>query len=136
MSEENKSLAQRWNRIFEGDLGISDDIIADDCVYHGGPPDLLPGPDGAKEWAIMLRNSFPDIRITHEECIAEDDRVAVRFLAEGTHGGAFMGVPATGKQVTMSGINFMRIAEGRIVEHWANYDTLGLMQQIGVIPSA
>ena len=47
-----------------------------------------------------------------------------------------MGVPATGKQVTMSGINFMRIAEGRIVEHWANYDTLGLMQQIGVIPSA
>lgn len=135
MSQENKSLAHGWNRIFEGDFAIAEDIIGDDCVYHDGPPGLLPGPDGVKEWAIIFRNGFPDIRVTEEAFVAEGDTVAARFVAQGTHGGEFMGVPATGKQVTISGINIMRIAEGKIVEHWLNMDALGLMRQIGSIPS-
>ena len=134
MSEENKSLAHRWNRIFEGDFGIADDIIADDCVYHDGPPDLLPGPDGVKEWAIMFRSGFIDLRITEEDFIAEGDKVVGRFIAQGTHQGDFMGVRATGNTISISGINIMRIADGKIVEHWVNYDALGLMQQIGAIP--
>ena len=136
MSEENKVLARRWNRIFEGDLAIADDIIADDCVYHDGPPDILAGPDGVKEWAIMFRNGFPDLHITEEQFLAEGDKVVGRFVAQGTHQGEFMGVPATRKQITISGINIMRIADGKIVEHWVNLDAMGLMQQIGAIPGS
>ena len=133
MSEENKALARRWNRIFEGDLAIADDIIADDCVYHDGPPDILAGPEGVKEWAIMFRNGFTDLRVTEEQFIAEGDKVVGRFVAQGTHQGEFMGVPATGKQITISGINIMRIADGMIAEHWVNLDAMGLMQQIGAV---
>ncbi len=131
MSQENKDLAHSWNQIFEGDFGVAEEIVAEDCVFHDGPPGLLPGPDGVKEWAIMIRNGFPDIRVTEEQFIAEGDRVAGRFVAQATHGGEFMGVPATGNPVTFSGINIMRVAEGKIAEHWVNYDALGIMQQIG-----
>ena len=134
MSEANKELGRRWHKIFEGDLAAADDIIADDCVYHDGPPGILPGPEGVKEWAIMFRNGFIDLRITEEQFIAEGDRVVGRFVAQGTHQGEFMGVPATGKQITVSGINIMRIADGMIAEHWVNLDAMGLMQQIGAIP--
>ena len=134
MSEENKELARRWNKIFEGDFAIAEEIVAEDCVYHNGPPDILPGPEGVKEWAIMIRNGFPDIRITAEDFVAEGDKVAGRVDAEGTHNGEFFGVPPTGKTVTFSGINIMRIADGKIVEHWVQYDTMGIMQQIGAIP--
>ena len=136
MTGENKSLAQRWHKIFEGDFAIAENIIAEDCVYHNGPPDILPGPDGVKEWAIMIRNGFPDIRITTEDFVAEGDKVAGRFEAQGTHNGEFLGVAATGKTVSYSGINIMRIADGKIVEHWFQYDTMGIMQQIGAIPGS
>ena len=134
MSQENKDLAHRWHQIFEGDYGIADDIIAEDCVYHNGPPDILPGPEGVKEWAIMFRNGFTDLHIAEEDFIAEGDKVVGRFVAQGTHGGEFMGVAPTGNQITLSGINIMRIADGKIVEHWVNYDAMGLMQQIGAMP--
>ena len=136
MSEENKALARRWHQIFEGDLAAADDIVAETCVYHDAPPGLLPGPEGVKEWAIMFRNGFPDLRVTEEIFIAEGDRVVARFVGKGTHQGEFMGVPATGNQITISGINIMRIEEGMIVEHWVNLDAVGLMQQIGAIPGA
>ena len=110
--------------------------VADDCVFHDGPPGLLPGPGGVTEWAIMIRNGFPNIKMTEEQFIAEGDRVVGRFVAQATHGGEFMGVAATGNQVTFSGINIMRVAEGKIVEHWVNYDTMGIMQQIGAGPGS
>ena len=88
-----------------------------------------------KEWAIMIRNGFPDIHMTAEDFVAEGDKVASRFEAQGTHNVEFSGVPATGKAVTVSGINIMRIADGKIVEHWVQYDVMGMMQQIGAIPS-
>ena len=83
----------------------------------------------------MIRNGFPDIRITAEDFVAEGDKVVGRFDAEGTHNGEFFGVPASGKPVKVSGINIMRIADGKIAEHWVQYDIMGMMQQIGAIPS-
>jgi steroid delta-isomerase-like uncharacterized protein len=136
MSEENKSLARQWNKIFEGDFALADDIIDEDCVYHNGPPDVLPGPDGVKEWAIMVRNAFPDIRVTEEDYVAEGDKVVGRFSAQGTHNGEFFGVPATGNPITLVGINIMRISNGKIAEHWAQIDSVGLMQQVGAIPGS
>ena len=136
MSEENKDLARCWNRIFEGDFAIADEIIANECVYHDGPPGILPGPEGVKEWAIMFRDGFQDLHVTEEQFIAEGDRVVGRFVATATHTGVFMGVPPTGNTISLSGINIMRIAEGMIVEHWVNLDALGLMQQIGAYPGS
>ena len=133
MSEENKTLARRWHQIFEGDLGVADGIVAEDCVYHDGPPGILSGPEGVKEWAIMFRDGFPDIHVTEEQFIAEGDRVVDRFVAEAIHTGEFMGVRPTCNKITFSGINIMRVADGNIVEHWVNLDALGLMQQIGAV---
>ena len=134
MSEENKDLVRGWNRIFEGDFAVAEDIIDEDCVYHNGPPGILSGPEGVKEWAIMFRNGFPDMRVAEEDYLAEGDKVVGRFMAQGTHQGEFMGVPATGNAISIAGINIFRVAEGKIVEHWVQYDAMGLMQQIGGVP--
>ena len=97
-------------------------------------PVLLAPSRPLSDFAIMIRNGFPDLHITDEDYVAEGDKVAGRFEAQGTHNGEFAGVPATGKPVSFSGINIMRIADGKIVEHWVQYDTMGIMQQIGAIP--
>ena len=133
MSEENKAIARRWNRIFEGQASEADAIVAPDIVYHDGPPGITPGPDGVKAWAAMFE-PFAGMQVGEEFYIAEGDMVFGRFLAKGTHTKEFMGVPASGKQVTISGVNIFRIAGGKIVEHWVNYDATGLMQQIGAMP--
>ena len=70
----------------------------------------------------------------YEEPIAESDKVAIRVIMHGTHQGEFFGIPPTGKQVTVSGIHIVRIANGRIAEHWGTIDDLGFMRQLGVIP--
>jgi len=133
MSEENKAIARRWNRIFEGQASEADAIIASNIVYHDAPPGIPPGPDGVKAWAAPFR-AFAGMQVGEEFYIAEGDIVVGRFVAKGTHTKEFMGVPATGKDVSISGVNIFRISGGKIVEHWVNYDALGLMQQIGAIP--
>ena len=82
----------------------------------------------------MYGVAFPDIQMTVEEQVAEGDRVVTRWSAQGTHEGELMGVPASGKQVTVSGITIARLADGKIQEEWSNWDGLGLMEQIGAMP--
>jgi steroid delta-isomerase-like uncharacterized protein len=79
----------------------------------------------------MLRTSFPDLTITIEDLIAEGDKVVTRLTARGTHQGTFRGIAPTGRVVSWTGIRIFRIAEGKIVEHWANWDDLSLLQQLG-----
>ena len=89
-----------------------------------------------KQFFVMLRSGFPDFQATMEDLLAEGDKVALRFTFRGTHQGEFLGIAPTGKQVTMVGIDIFRIADGRIVELWGQEeDVLGMMQQIGAIPS-
>ena len=97
MSEENKTLAHRWNQIFEGDLGAADDIIGEECVYHDGPPGILSGPEGVKEWAIMFRDGFTvgiviDFDVT-EVLLAEGSREMMRVTYR-TRLGALTGSPS------------------------------------------
>ena len=134
MSEENKAVGARWNRIFEGDMGVADEIIAPNCVYHDAPPGLPSGPEGVKAWASEFRAGFPDLEMTDDETYGEGDLVVNRFGAKGTHTGTFAGVPPTGNPIRVTGIQFYRISGGKIVEHWVNYDAMGVMQQIGAIP--
>ena len=78
----------------------------------------------------------PDAQISVEASVAERDVVASRWTITGTHRGTFQGVPATGRLVTFSGIDFSRVVEGKVAEHWAQFDLLAVLQQIGALPAA
>ena len=95
----------------------------------------LHGPENVKRYAAMLRVAFPDLHQTIEEQIAEGDKVAYRWTARGTHQGELMGLAPTGNRVLFTGISIARLSEGKIEEIWENYDALGMMQQIGAVPS-
>ena len=84
---------------------------------------------------LLLFAAFPDIQYTVEALLAEGDKVVVRWTARGTHTGELMGIPPTGKQVTVTGVNIGRVANGRIVEEWGEFDMMGMMQQLGVVPT-
>jgi steroid delta-isomerase-like uncharacterized protein len=97
---------------------------------------LPPGPTGVRQAWLATRAAFPDLRVTVADLVADGDRVAVRGVLQGTHDGELMGIPPTGRRVTVSFIDINRIAEGELAERWAESDTVGLLQQIGVIPGA
>jgi steroid delta-isomerase-like uncharacterized protein len=92
------------------------------------------GVEGEKQTVAMYRTVFPDLRFTMEEVIGEGDRAVVRWTARGTHRGALMGVAPTGKHMVITGISILRVAHGKIAEHRLNWDTLGMLQQLGVVP--
>src|SRR5581483_2374856 len=96
-------------------------------------PAPAPGPEGFKQVLEMFTSAFPDIHITIEDVIAEGDKVVTRGYFTGTHRGAFMNVPATGRTVKVSYIDIWRLANGQAVENWVQMDLLGLMQQIGLV---
>ena len=140
MSEENKALARRsWEIVTEGSLDVLEDalaeVYADDLVLHEPDEDVV-GIDGLKQFVSMIRAAFPDLRVTLEDDIAEGDKVVSRWTGQGTHQGELMGIAPTGNQVRVTGITIHRIEDGKIVEEWENFDALGMMQQIGAIPSA
>jgi steroid delta-isomerase-like uncharacterized protein len=134
-TEENKAIVRRLidEVISQGNLAVLDELLAPTYIYHA-PGMEVRGSDGMKQVFTMLRSAFPDWRETTEDLIAETDKVVFRVTGYGTHHGDFMGIPATGKQVAMQGIDIVRVEGGKLVEHWANFDQLGLMQQLGVIP--
>ena len=83
----------------------------------------------------MYRTAFPDMRITIEDQVAEGDKVVTRWTASGTHQGDLMGIDPTGRRATVTGITIDRISGGKVEETWTNFDAMGMMQQLGVIPS-
>ena len=117
-----------WN---EGNLAMADEMFHPE---HTSPsaPYLPPGAEGTKIIVNTFRKAFPDFHMTCDLIIAEEDRVAARFIETGTHLGDLMGIPPTGKKVSFSEIGILRIADGKIVESWYDVDMLGLMQQLGV----
>jgi steroid delta-isomerase-like uncharacterized protein len=138
MIESNKAISRRVvEDIFNaGRLEVADEIVTPDYVGHDpASPEPIRGPEGLKRQVEGYRTAFPDVRLTIEDEIAEGDRVVTRWSARGTHEGELFGIPATGKQATVTGVTIDRIIDGRIVESWTNWDTLGLLQQLGAIPA-
>lgn len=136
-TEENKAIVRRVNDEVwsEGHLDVIDELIADDFVATVvGAPEQIRGPQGFREFVVMYRMAFPDLRITVDEQFAEGETVVTRWTATGTNEGELMGMPATGKQATTAGININRISGGKLVEGWGLFDQLGLLQQIGAVP--
>lgn len=136
-SEEHKALARRISEelIGRGDYAAADELIAHDYVNHNPLPGQAPGRAGFKETLALLRAAFPDLRETIEGLVAEEDRVAVRATRRGTHRGPFMGLPATGKAVTVSTMYILRVANGQVREAWLTWDMLGLLGQLGAVPA-
>lgn len=134
--DENKAIVRRiieegWNK---GDLDVIDELLAINFVDHNIPPAPIPGIELFKQAIIGLRAAFPDGHTAIEDMIAEGDKVVVRWTARGTHRGALMGIPPTGKEITTMGIATYRIAGGKAVENWTNSTALSMLQQLGVLP--
>jgi steroid delta-isomerase-like uncharacterized protein len=105
------------------------------AVLHFLPPGLPQGRQGAQLFYQGFLAAFPDAQITLEDFVSEDDKVAARFTLEGTHRGEFMGVPATGTRITLSGITILRFVDGQCVERWNEANFLALLQQLGAVPA-
>ena len=136
MSEQNKAVSNRLvEEVFQkGNMAVVDDLSGDNFVDQSPfTPDQQPGREGFKEMVRTLRAAFPDFTLVADDVIAEGDKVVMRWSGNGTHSGEFMGVPATGKVVNFTGISIDRIDGGKIVEHWEQFDAMGMMQQLGVI---
>jgi steroid delta-isomerase-like uncharacterized protein len=133
---ENKAMARRGlEELFvRGNLDALGDFMAQDAVDHNPPPGLRPGLEGARAFFAERQAAFPDMQVTLEDLVAEGDRVVARYTMRGTHRGPFLGVPATGREVRIEGIDILRLAGGKVVERLGLADALGLMQQLGAIP--
>jgi steroid delta-isomerase-like uncharacterized protein len=136
MLEQNKAAVRVVFDAFNGgDLDALDQVVAEDAVDHDPyNPYASEGREGLKQLIADYRESFPDLEVTIEDIIAEGDKVVVRWTASGTQQGEVMGTPGSGKRTSVGGIGIDRLEGGRIVESWAHWDTLGMLQQIGAIP--
>jgi steroid delta-isomerase-like uncharacterized protein len=140
-ADANKALVvQLYSEVFnKGNLELADDLVAADAVNHesSGPDDTDDGgPERLKSVVKMLRTAFPDNHQTVEDLVAEGDKVVARVTLRGTHRGVLLGIPPTGRPVTVTSMQMFRCASGRIVEHWANRDEAGLMRQLSPDPAA
>jgi predicted ester cyclase len=132
-TEQNKDIARRIvEGISRGDLNVIDDLFADDYVDHSTPPGVPPGKEGLRQSLTALRAAFPDFSYTIEDEVAEGDRVVHRVTGRGTMQGELQGMPPTGKQAAWQEIHIGRFEGGKLVEHWAVVDQLGMMQQLSL----
>jgi steroid delta-isomerase-like uncharacterized protein len=133
----NEALVRRyieeaWNK---GNVGLIDEMMTNDYArYTSGPAKPL-NREGQKQRITTLREAFPDLHFTVDDLIAEGDKMVIRLTARGTHQGRFQGISPTGRSVTVTGIDITLFADGKIVEQWAEMDSLGLLQQLGVLPA-
>jgi steroid delta-isomerase-like uncharacterized protein len=134
-TEENKALVRRFfmEGPSRGDLGAADDLLAPNFTLHIPLPSQS-GIEGMNDVITACRAAFEHLNVTVENMVAEGDMVAARFSARGIHQGIFMGLPATGKSIIMTGIEIFRIEEGKIAELWGEANLLGLMSQLGILP--
>ena len=136
--QDIKEIARRLTEDpWRGKLDEALKLVGDDYVGHlPGAPEPIRGKDGFREFVNAYLTGFPDSAIIVDDQIAEGELVATRWTARGTNTGELMGMPPTGKQVTVSGITYSRIADGKAREAWVSWDTLSLMQQLGAVPEA
>jgi steroid delta-isomerase-like uncharacterized protein len=137
-TEQNKALARQLVEevLNKGNMSRADEIVAPNFVEHEElPPQIPPGREAPKVMFTMLRRAFPDFKATIKHLIAEDDKVVLHMTWTGTQKGEFMGVPPTGKSISINVIDIIRIADGKFVEHWGVMDQMAMMQQLGVIPA-
>lgn len=132
--EENKDVVRReikevWAK---KNLMVIDDLYDSNFINHSPFPDTTPDREGIKQGIKNVLNAFPDVELTIEDLIAENDKVVERVTATGTHKGDYMGIIPTNKQITIPVITINRFADNKIVERWSLVDSLAMLQQFGV----
>ena len=137
-TDNNKALVRRYVEevLNQRNLAVVDELFASRFVDHDSSMPEAKGPAGIKQLAAMVHASFPDLHFKIEDMIAEGDKVVYRYSVSGTHQKDFMGIAATGKQISFTGIHIYRVDDSKLQEEWENWDTLGLMRQLGVIPQS
>ena len=138
MSEINKKLVRRWfEQVWnKGRADAIDEMFSDDGIAHGlsdDPEKPLRGPANFRTFHARFREAFPNITVTVEDAIAEDDKVAARCLVRGRHAGDSLGFAATQSPVEFTGILILRVENGKIVEAWNNFDFMRMYQQLGAL---
>lgn len=138
MEQDPKAIMQRfYKEVINGrNLDLIDEVMSADFIEHEEVPGLAPGPEGAKQFFAMVQTGFPDFQMNVEDILAEGDKVVVRSRLTGTHKGEFMGVPASDKSIDVSVIDIVRVADGKVAEHWGVTDTAAMMEQLGALPPA
>jgi predicted ester cyclase len=135
-TEDNKALLRHYydEVINKKNRAAIDEYIDPNFVDHAAPSDIPAGIEGQKQVFSMYSTAFPDTHFKVEDMIAEGDRAVARLSVSATQQGTFLGLPPTGKHVTFTGIDIIRIAGGKLVERWGEMDMLGLLQQLGIVP--
>lgn len=135
-TEDNKAAARSlFEEVLNNvNLAVIDEVLSPTYVPHA-PAGPVHGLEGFKQFVLRYRRAFPDARYTIEEMIADQDKVVIRWSGTGTHLGELMGIPPTGRRATVTGISIGRYEGGKLVEEWLNFDALGMLQQLGVIPT-
>jgi len=137
-AEDTKALARQFieEGFNKGNLAVADALIAPTFAnYDPGTPPLSAGPEGYKQLVTAYRTAYPDLHLNVDDLFTEGDKVAIRWTARGTHTGPLGDIPATGKSAMMTGISVLIIAGGKVAAQYTNWDTLGMLQQLGVIPA-
>ena len=135
--DHTATMRRMYDLLSAGDIDGFGDLIADDFVEHEETPGLEPTKEGVKQFFHMYRAAFPDLRMEPQDILASGDKVVARVRGTGTNQGELMGMPATGKSVDVQLIDIIRFGDdGLAREHWGVFDALGMMQQLGAIPTA
>lgn len=136
MSTENIAVVRRLTEegFMGGKVGVVDDTVSENCLDHDPMPGQSQGRAGQRETCQMVVDGLSDRRV-EEEFLAVGDKVIENWTFFGTHTGEFLGVPATGKKLTIRGIEIWRVEEGLITERWGAIDTGDVMAQLGLLPT-
>lgn len=123
------------NVFSKGNMRTFDEIFADNYVNHNMPvPSISGTKEGFRQLVLATRQAFPDVHVNIENVVAEDGFVVFNDTVQATSRGDFMGVPPSGKRLKWTEIHFLKVVNGKIVEHWMNFDQLGILKQLGAIP--
>lgn len=135
MSDNRATLERAVSNFSADTLETYLELYHPDAELHFLPAGLPPGREGAQLFYQAFLQAFPDARIVINDLMSEGEKLACRFTVEGTHRGEFMGVPGTGKRVSIAGITILRFEAGQCVERWSEANFLGLLQQLGAVPA-
>ena len=135
-TEQNKQLVERMlNLICSNDAAGLEHIVAPNWVNHDPSLPPMQGREGARQLVGLFGSAFTSMYFQIEDAVSEGDKVACRFRFGGVNTGSFMGAPATGKKVEVTATGMFRIANGQLTDNWVNLDALGMMQQLGMVPT-
>lgn len=134
--EQNKAAVKRFydEVVNQARMELIDDLVAPNFIEHEQFPGLGNDREGLKQFFQMMRTAFPDLRIDAHDLLAEGDKVVARATMSGTHQGEFMGVPATGRKISVAVVDLVQFEQGKAVAHWGLTDTMSMLQQLGVMP--